>query len=34
MALTVAGSLGLGILPTGFFNLATQAVDAIKTAFS
>ncbi len=27
MAVTVAGSIGLGILPTGFFNLATQSVD-------
>ncbi len=33
MALTVAGSIGLGILPTGFFNLATQSVDSIRTVF-
>jgi len=33
MAATVAGSIGLGILPTGFFNLATQGVDAIRTIF-
>lgn len=29
----VAGSIGLGVLPTGFFNLATQSVDSIRSAF-
>lgn len=33
LAATVAGSIFLGILPTGFFNLATQSVDAIRAAF-
>jgi NADH-quinone oxidoreductase subunit N len=29
----VAGTIGLGVIPTGFFNLATQSVDALRTAF-
>jgi NADH-quinone oxidoreductase subunit N len=29
----VAGTIGLGIIPTGFYNLATQSVDAVRTAF-
>ncbi|MGH2408973.1 MAG: NADH-quinone oxidoreductase subunit N, partial [Chloroflexota bacterium] len=29
MAAAVAGSIGLGIIPTGFFNLASQSVDAV-----
>jgi NADH-quinone oxidoreductase subunit N len=29
----VAGTIGLGIIPTGFYNLATQSVDALRTAF-
>lgn len=33
MAAAVAGSIGLGIIPTGFFNLATQSVDAIRAGF-
>jgi NADH-quinone oxidoreductase subunit N len=33
LAATVVGSIALGILPTGFFNLATQGVDAIRAAF-
>ncbi len=35
MAVTasVAGTIGLGIIPTGFYNLATQSVDALRTAF-
>lgn len=35
MAVTaaVAGTIGLGIIPTGFYNLATQSVDAVRTAF-
>lgn len=35
MAVTaaVAGTIGLGIIPTGFYNLATQSVDSVRTAF-
>jgi NADH-quinone oxidoreductase subunit N len=33
LAATVVGSIALGILPTGFFNLATQGVDSIRAAF-
>lgn len=30
---SVAGTIGLGILPTGLFNLATQSVDAVRSVF-
>jgi hypothetical protein len=30
MVAAVAGTIGLGILPGGFFNLATQAVDGSR----
>jgi NADH-quinone oxidoreductase subunit N len=30
---TLAGTIGLGIIPTGFFNYASQSVDAIRAAF-
>jgi NADH-quinone oxidoreductase subunit N len=33
MVVAVAGTIGLGILPTGFFNLATQSVDALRSVF-
>jgi NADH-quinone oxidoreductase subunit N len=33
MVVAVAGTIGLGILPTGFFNLATQSVDGLRTVF-
>jgi len=33
LALAVAGTIGLGILPTGFFNLATQSADALRGVF-
>lgn len=35
MAVTaaVAGTIGLGIIPTGFYNLATQSVEAVRAAF-
>jgi hypothetical protein len=29
----VAGSIALGIIPTGLLNLATQSVDAVRTVF-
>jgi NADH-quinone oxidoreductase subunit N len=32
-SVAAAGAIALGILPTGLFNLATQSVDAIRTAF-
>jgi NADH-quinone oxidoreductase subunit N len=30
---TLAGTIGLGIIPTGFFNYASQSVDAMRTVF-
>ena len=33
MAAAVAGSIGLGIIPTGFLTLATQSVTAVRSAF-
>jgi NADH-quinone oxidoreductase subunit N len=33
MVVAVAGTVGLGLLPTGFFNLATQSVDALRAVF-
>jgi NADH-quinone oxidoreductase subunit N len=33
MVVAVAGTIGLGILPTGFFNLATQSVDSLRSVF-
>jgi NADH-quinone oxidoreductase subunit N len=30
---TLAGTIGLGIIPTGFFNYASQSVDAVRAAF-
>jgi NADH-quinone oxidoreductase subunit N len=35
LALTaaVAGTIGLGVIPTGFYNLATQSVEAVRAAF-
>ncbi|GAC1508912.1 MAG: NADH-quinone oxidoreductase subunit N [Chloroflexota bacterium] len=33
LAAAAAGSVGLGIIPTGFFNLAGQAVDAVRPYF-
>lgn len=33
LMVSVAGSIALGIIPTGFFNLATQSVDAIRSFF-
>jgi NADH-quinone oxidoreductase subunit N len=33
VALAVTGTIGLGIIPTGFYNLATQAVSALQAAF-
>ncbi|HEX6510260.1 MAG TPA: NADH-quinone oxidoreductase subunit N [Chloroflexota bacterium] len=30
---TLAGTIGLGIIPTGFFNYATQSVDAVRAVF-
>jgi NADH-quinone oxidoreductase subunit N len=34
MVATVAGAIGLGLLPSGFFNLASQAADAVRALFS
>jgi len=33
MAAAVAGTIGFGVIPTGFFNLATQSVEAIRGVF-
>lgn len=33
LMVSVAGSVALGVIPTGFFNLATQSVDAIRSFF-
>ena len=33
VAATVAGTIGLGIIPTGFYNLATQAVTSLQAVF-
>ncbi len=33
IAATVAGTIGLGIIPTGFFNLASQSVSALRAVF-
>jgi NADH-quinone oxidoreductase subunit N len=33
MAAAVAGSIGLGVIPTGFFTLASQGVTAVRSAF-
>jgi NADH-quinone oxidoreductase subunit N len=33
MAAAVAGSIGLGIIPTGFFTIASQGVTAVRAAF-
>lgn len=33
LAAAVAGTIGLGIIPTGFFNLATQSVVALRAVF-
>jgi NADH-quinone oxidoreductase subunit N len=33
MAAAVAGSIGLGVIPTGFFTLANQGVTAVRSAF-
>jgi NADH-quinone oxidoreductase subunit N len=33
MVVAVAGTIGLGLLPTGFFNLATQSVDSLRSVF-
>jgi NADH-quinone oxidoreductase subunit N len=30
---TLAGTIGLGIIPTGFFNYASQSVDAMRAVF-
>jgi hypothetical protein len=30
---TLAGTIGLGIIPTGFLNYATQSVDAMRAVF-
>ena len=32
MAATVAGTIGLGIIPTGFYNLASQSVTGLLSA--
>lgn len=33
MAASVAGTIGLGIIPTGFYNLASQSVDTVRGLF-
>jgi NADH:ubiquinone oxidoreductase subunit 2 (subunit N) len=33
VSLAVAGTIGLGIVPTGLFNLASQSVDALRQVF-
>ncbi|MGH2448149.1 MAG: NADH-quinone oxidoreductase subunit N [Chloroflexota bacterium] len=33
LAASVAGTIGLGIIPTGFLNLATQSVSALRALF-
>jgi NADH-quinone oxidoreductase subunit N len=33
LTVTVAGSIGFGIVPGGFFNLASQSVDSIRAVF-
>lgn len=34
LMVSVAGTIALGIVPTGFFNLATQSVTAVRTIFN